>query len=162
MNGSRQDAWTVSEDRVLADTVLRYIKEGGTQLHAFKDAGEQLKRTAAACGFRWNANIRKAYERQISEAKQIRKDAQLGAVLDLSEHTALDSAIMLLESLKKENCESEEMDYKLLYAKMKEDNIRLEQLMNEYEDIWKQMYTLLQKAQRAASEIFPNGAEQHN
>ncbi|MGO4887888.1 RsfA family transcriptional regulator [Anaerobacillus sp. MEB173] len=69
----RQDAWTNDEDLILAEVVLRYIREGGTQLSAFEEVGERLSRTAAACGFRWNSAIRKKYESAIAIAKKQRK-----------------------------------------------------------------------------------------
>lgn len=69
----RQDAWTNDEDLVLAEVVLRHIREGSTQLAAFEEVGTKLTRTAAACGFRWNSSIRKEYEAAISIAKKQRK-----------------------------------------------------------------------------------------
>lgn len=51
MTSSRQDAWTHDEDLLLAEIVLRHIREGGTQLAAFEEVGKKLTRTSAACGF---------------------------------------------------------------------------------------------------------------
>ncbi len=70
----RQDAWTNDEDLVLAEVVLRHIREGSTQLSAFEEVGERLSRTAAACGFRWNSCVRKKYEAAIAIAKKQRKN----------------------------------------------------------------------------------------
>ena len=50
MNRPRQDAWTKEEDELLADIVLGHIRSGKTQLEAFRQAGEALSRTPAACG----------------------------------------------------------------------------------------------------------------
>ena len=72
MATTRQDAWTDDEDLLLAEVVLRHIREGGTQLSAFK-VGRHLSRTPAACGFRWNSYVRKQYKERIEEAKQLRK-----------------------------------------------------------------------------------------
>ncbi|MFA9557349.1 RsfA family transcriptional regulator [Evansella sp. AB-rgal1] len=69
----RQDAWNQDEDLLLAEVVLRHIREGGTQLAAFEEVGEKLSRTPAACGFRWNSSIRKKYESAIQLAKKQRK-----------------------------------------------------------------------------------------
>nr|WP_091270221.1 RsfA family transcriptional regulator [Alteribacillus persepolensis] len=66
----RQDAWSADEDIMLAEIVLRHVREGSTQLAAFQEAGEKLSRTAAACGFRWNACIRKKYEAAIELARK--------------------------------------------------------------------------------------------
>lgn len=71
----RQDAWLGENDILLAETVLRHVREGSTQLSAFEEVGDQLNRTAAACGFRWNAVVRKDYEEQLEDAKRERKQA---------------------------------------------------------------------------------------
>lgn len=70
----RQDAWTQDEDLLLAEVVLRHIREGSTQLRAFEDVGQQLTRTSAACGFRWNSYVRKQYQSGIELAKKQRKE----------------------------------------------------------------------------------------
>ncbi|NKE05383.1 MULTISPECIES: RsfA family transcriptional regulator [Mesobacillus] len=73
---TRQDAWSQDEDLLLAEVVLRNIREGGTQLKAFDEVGKQLSRTAAACGFRWNSYVRKQYKSGIELAKKQRKEAK--------------------------------------------------------------------------------------
>lgn len=77
----RQDAWLEENDILLAETVLRHVREGSTQLSAFEEVGDKLNRTAAACGFRWNAVVRRDYEKELAEAKKERKQAMrvLGA-----------------------------------------------------------------------------------
>lgn len=72
MTTIRQDAWNTDEDLILAEVVLRHIREGSTQLSAFEEVGERLSRTSAACGFRWNSAIRKKYEAAIALAKKQR------------------------------------------------------------------------------------------
>ncbi|WP_332690004.1 RsfA family transcriptional regulator [Halalkalibacter lacteus] len=72
MTTIRQDAWSTDEDLILAEVVLRHIREGSTQLSAFEEVGERLSRTSAACGFRWNSAIRKKYESAIALAKKQR------------------------------------------------------------------------------------------
>lgn len=74
MPTNRQDAWSHNEDLLLAEVVLRKIREGGTQLQAFEEVGKQLARTAAACGFRWNSYVRKQYKSGIELAKKQRKE----------------------------------------------------------------------------------------
>jgi prespore-specific regulator len=71
---TRQDAWTQDEDLILAETVLRHIREGGTQLKAFEEVGKRLSRSSAACGFRWNSYVRKQYKSGIELAKKQRKE----------------------------------------------------------------------------------------
>ncbi|WP_096199246.1 RsfA family transcriptional regulator [Bacillus sp. FJAT-45350] len=73
MSVIRQDAWSSDEDLILAEVVLRHIREGSTQLAAFEEVGERLSRTSAACGFRWNSAIRKKYDAAIALAKKQRK-----------------------------------------------------------------------------------------
>lgn len=70
----RQDAWTHEDDLLLAETVLRHIREGSTQLNAFEEVGDKLNRTSAACGFRWNAEVRNRYVQAIELAKRQRKE----------------------------------------------------------------------------------------
>jgi prespore-specific regulator len=70
----RQDAWSSEDDLLLAETVLRHIREGGTQLKAFDEVGDELNRTSAACGFRWNAVVRNQYNEAIKLAKKQRKE----------------------------------------------------------------------------------------
>ena len=65
----RQDAWTEENDLLLAETVLRHVREGSTQLNAFEEVGDELNRTSAACGFRWNAVVRHQYEKALQLAK---------------------------------------------------------------------------------------------
>jgi prespore-specific regulator len=76
MPTTRQDAWTQDEDLLLAEVVLRHIRDGGTQLQAFEEVGKRLSRTAAACGFRWNSYVRKQYKSGIELAKKQRKEAK--------------------------------------------------------------------------------------
>lgn len=74
MTTVRQDAWSKDEDLLLAEVVLRHIREGSTQLKAFEEVGKKLSRTAAACGFRWNSSVRKQYKTGIELAKRQRKE----------------------------------------------------------------------------------------
>lgn len=73
---TRQDAWTEENDLLLAETVLRHVREGSTQLNAFEEVGDRLNRTSAACGFRWNAVVRHQYEKALQLAKKQRKQRQ--------------------------------------------------------------------------------------
>ncbi len=74
MKTLRQDAWTGDDDKRLADIILRHIREGSTQLAAFEEAAEALGRTSAACGYRWNACVRKQFSEAIDMAKSDRKE----------------------------------------------------------------------------------------
>ncbi|MEH7222234.1 RsfA family transcriptional regulator [Bacillus sp. JJ1566] len=72
----RQDAWTEENDLLLAETVLKHVREGSTQLNAFEEVGDKLNRTSAACGFRWNAVVRHSFEKDLQLAKKHRKQRQ--------------------------------------------------------------------------------------
>lgn len=73
MKTRRQDAWNAEDDEKLAELVLRHIRGGSTQLNAFGECGELLGRTAAACGYRWNACVRKRFAGAVEQAKAERK-----------------------------------------------------------------------------------------
>src|SRR3954470_22413538 len=85
MSPTRQDAWSQDEDLLLAEVVLRHIREGGTQLQAFEEVGKQLSRTSAACGFRWNSYVRKQYKSGIELAKKQRKELKKQLINDEAE-----------------------------------------------------------------------------
>lgn len=71
----RQDAWSEENDLLLAEAVLRHVRDGSTQLKAFEEVGDILDRTSAACGFRWNAVLRKQYEQALGLARKHRKQS---------------------------------------------------------------------------------------
>ncbi|GGE82358.1 RsfA family transcriptional regulator [Priestia taiwanensis] len=73
---TRQDAWTEENDLLLAETVLKHVREGSTQLNAFEEVGDILNRTSAACGFRWNAVVRHQYEQSLKLARKYWKGKQ--------------------------------------------------------------------------------------
>lgn len=74
MKTIRQDAWTPEDDAELAEIILRHIREGSTQLAAFEEGAQALKRTSAACGYRWNACVRKQFLAAIDFAKLERRE----------------------------------------------------------------------------------------
>jgi len=136
MNEKRQDAWTNEEDVLLAEVILRYIRDGKTQLDAFKEVGKQLSRTPAACGFRWNATIRKQYQEAIQNVKEDRK-RQVKQHADhfySSENKEegtkdrIETAISLLEKMKK-NIPEDNRDIQ------KEQMVLLENLQKENEQL---------------------------
>src|SRR5690625_582965 len=88
----RQDAWSHEDDLLLAETVLRHIREGSTQLNAFEEVGDALNRTSAACGFRWNAEVRNKYIHAIELAKRQRKERKRAQASQLKRKPAQISA----------------------------------------------------------------------
>lgn len=77
--------WTPEEDLLLAECVLRNIREGGTVLNAFEEAGLRLNRTTAAYGFRWNASVRHIYINAIALAKKQRVELKRRGVIGLKQ-----------------------------------------------------------------------------
>ncbi|AQX53947.1 hypothetical protein A2U94_04760 [Bacillus sp. VT 712] len=121
MTSSRQDAWTQDEDLLLAEIVLRHIREGGTQLAAFEEVGKKLSRTSAACGFRWNSFVRKQYKTGIDIAKIQRKQLKSRVItkdeeqpvrfsyIDGQSITSLSEVIRYLESIEQIQQQSSEL-----------------------------------------------------
>lgn len=151
MNATRQDAWTEDEDVILAETVLRYIGEGKTQLEAFKEVAKQLSRTSAACGFRWNATIRKQYQDEIQRAKEERKLGGRKALWNIDkvdtgdEKETIESAIMLLEKMKSNFAEHQDLvkkEQERLLKKLEEENKKLRLQLQRYENAWEEMGNL--------------------
>lgn len=72
IQGIRRDGWTPAEDKKLVKIILEHISRGSTQLKAFEEASETLKnnRTASACGFRWNSELREKNIRKFNKARQ--------------------------------------------------------------------------------------------
>lgn len=150
MKETRQDAWTREEDDLLAETVLQYIKNGKTQLEAFKVVAGKLSRTPAACGFRWNATIRKQYEAAIQAAKEERKKASSEALQELhtdrvGDKRMIESVIQLLEKIKHKDLEEEVQNYQIqsemLYS-LQEENRALHQQVERYKNAWQEMEKL--------------------
>ncbi|PGT57879.1 RsfA family transcriptional regulator [Bacillus thuringiensis] len=105
---SRQDSWTNDNDLLLASTVLQNIRNGGTQLAAFKEVAKLLARTPAACGFRWNSYVRKQYQEEIQQAKQNRKVGNSISPTQQKKESnslsmTLDDIILFLQNYKKTN-----------------------------------------------------------
>lgn len=144
MNRTRQDAWTSDEDVILADTVLQYIREGKTQLEAFKDVANQLSRTSAACGFRWNATIRKNYQEVVNTAKDERKNRTHNPSTNVNGNSrnnnqeTIENAILLLENMKN-NYSSEQVNN---MKKLEEENNELKTVLQRYDEAWKEMGNL--------------------
>jgi len=151
MNATRQDAWTGDEDIILAETVLRHIREGKTQLEAFKEVAKRLSRTSAACGFRWNATIRKQYQEAINTAKEERKQGgrnqnwyEDNSNIKQDKHT-LDTAISLLEQMKMDCADTNnnlQIEKEKLLEHLKQENVRLKEQLQRYDEAWKEMGNL--------------------
>lgn len=149
----RQDAWTEEDDLLLAETVLRHIREGSTQLLAFEEVGDKLNRTAAAVGFRWNAIVRHKYEQAIQLAKKQRKELKRAQAMksaknvsklqsqQLSKPIDLDDVIQFLTQLKEDRSQTS-TEIKDLKERLEKEK---EQLLKENEKLKKELKSLEQK-----------------
>ncbi|MBH0229040.1 RsfA family transcriptional regulator [Halobacillus yeomjeoni] len=148
MDAPRQDAWKDEEDLLLANTVLKYIQEGKTQLEAFQDVAAQLRRTPAACGFRWNATVRKEYEDEIQQAKQNRKGKRAVFTAtpspDGDSPMSIDAAISFLKEMKVKQTEDtgkQRLEYEL--KQLNEDNKKLRNQLKQWEAAWNEVDKLV-------------------
>jgi len=148
MDVTRQDAWSKEEDIILAETVLRYIRKGKTQLEAFKEVAKQLSRTSAACGFRWNASIRKQYQDAIIQAKEKRKfTGQQDAWRYIQENREMmddpiQTAISLLKNMQMADSNDQHdrwQEQKKLIEELREKNVALEKQLLRYHQAWEEM-----------------------
>lgn len=150
MKETRQDAWSKEEDHLLAETVLQYIKNGNTQLEAFKEVASKLGRTPAACGFRWNATIRKQYEEAIQYAKEERKKMSsktLHGFITEANHDkyTIESVITMLEKMKLKMPEEEKdgiREQEKTIEQLQKENEQLTEQVERYENAWAEMQKL--------------------
>lgn len=156
MSVARQDAWSQDEDVLLAEVVLRHIREGSTQLKAFEEVGKTLTRTGAACGFRWNSFVRQQYKSGIELAKKQRKAAKTGQVQssvpesDMESQPAekarepqraaitLEEVIVFLSAIKEDSLLGHEQT-----ARLKAEVQTLKQKNKELEDTNRRLYDQL-------------------
>lgn len=153
----RQDAWSHEDDLLLAETVLRHVREGSTQLNAFEEVGDILNRTSAACGFRWNAEVRKKYDDAMELAKRQRKEKkrameknasktahpilslpqnyetnqQTSSIIVDTPTMTIDSVIDFLKTLKKDHQSNRQS--KITLDQFQQENERLKEKINELE-----------------------------
>jgi len=164
MSLTRQDAWSQDEDLLLAELVLKYIREGSTQLQAFEEVGKRLKRTSAACGFRWNSYVRKQYKAGIELAKKQRKarkqSSQLEEIaLNVSEEDL--SSVEVVEPFLKETDEMLAFEdlvshLKTLYRKTEIHGFQSEDIKTYEERIQtleKQLYYLASENERLIKDL---------
>lgn len=150
MNKMRQDAWTKKEDEMLANTIIRHIQTGKTQLVAFQNIAKQLSRTPAACGYRWNATVRKRYLTEINRAKEMRKHyVRTKAIKQESDEDkkVIASAIEMLQKLHEnttQSVQSESIEQAESFTLLKERNSELENKLRRYEQAWTEMGKLWQ------------------
>ncbi|MBA4492813.1 hypothetical protein ACFO25_09015 [Paenactinomyces guangxiensis] len=138
MKGRR---WTEQEDQLLRESVLQSISNGGTQLEAFEKVGRKLERTPGACGFRWNAVLRRQDPISYSEAKKKRvyKQIQKKRGLQLESFSQIIASIRQMEKVWNQlRDEVQELSKQLTernkrYERLLEENKRLKDEKRSYE-----------------------------
>lgn len=146
MQGNRQDAWTKDEDVYLAETVLRYIREGKTQLEAFKEVGKKLSRTSAACGFRWNATLRNQYEEAIQLAREKRKQTSVNTQQIVeSDHTVQPNIHEVVQTLEQLHSYYKNINNQEEINKLVAENYDLKQEVSYYKSILNELKQILIK-----------------
>lgn len=152
----RQDAWSHEDDLLLAETVLRHVREGSTQLKAFEEVGDKLNRTSAACGFRWNAEVRGNYveamelakrqrkERKRALAREARSISKQGPSFTNLNNLSLDHVIQFLKQLSKDYHSTNQS--KLTIDRLEKENEslknELERLRDQLNNTEKHLYTI--------------------
>lgn len=136
--------WTEKEDRLLVEIILSFIQEGKTQTEAFKLAGDHLGRTAGACGYRWNAKLRKQYKHELQEAKQGKYDRKISNKLKERmfnmKANSIDEVLHILLTKLKEFTEQEKTETKeLKLRRLINENERLRRKIDRYEEAWQEM-----------------------
>ncbi|KGX88552.1 RsfA family transcriptional regulator [Pontibacillus litoralis] len=145
MNATRQDAWTDDEDVLLAQTVLRYIRMGRTQLEAFEEVAKKLSRTSAACGFRWNATVRRQHQQEVVLAKSERKKGvrQFGEEDIKENHVeesfSIDDAISFLEKMKQSYTVNLPKLQEETLHQLQSENDALKKQIQRYKDAWEEI-----------------------
>ncbi|MCA0987965.1 RsfA family transcriptional regulator [Guptibacillus algicola] len=171
----RQDAWSKDEDVLLAEVVLRHIREASTQLAAFEEVGKKLSRTPAACGFRWNSLIRKQYESAIVLAKKQRKEQKRSGfynekvresheVEDQDNIAMIDEAIQILVQAKSciSNVSELEESYKEILLENEQLKQQLLQIEKEYVMVQEDYQSLLEIMERARKMVVFKDEDQGN
>lgn len=171
----RQDAWSKDEDVLLAEVVLRHIREASTQLAAFEEVGKKLSRTPAACGFRWNSLIRKQYESAIVLAKKHRKEQKRSGLYnepkkesegnhDQDSIAMIDEAIRILVQTKSciTSVSGLEESYKEILMENEQLKQQLLQIEKEYVMVQEDYQSLLEIMERARKMVVFKDEDQGN
>lgn len=140
----RQDAWSHEDDLLLAETVLRHIREGSTQLNAFDEVGDKLNRTSAACGFRWNAEVRVKYDNAIDLAKRQRKEKKRAMVSTMQK---VRKPIITIPQTYEENIEDDEESSSLV---IEEPSITMDTVIHFLKEVKKDYHASHQSKESLA------------
>jgi prespore-specific regulator len=64
----RQEPWSEDDSLILAEVVLRYLREGESIEGAFEEISYKISRKVSECKLRWKEEISKKYENEIQIA----------------------------------------------------------------------------------------------
>ena len=145
MKKVRSNAWTEEQDLLLAETVLRYIREGKTQQSAFADISEKLGRTEQAVSFRWNSELKLRFEKAVQLAMQMKKTKSPMTDSKNEKNMSLQDAINVLVQYVQNVSDSEE-----LVVRLQTEN---ERLKKQIQDLVEENRTYLSIFERAKSMI---------
>lgn len=137
----RQDAWSHEDDLLLAETVLRHIREGSTQLNAFEEVGDHLNRTSAACGFRWNAEVRNKYDHAIDLAKRQRKEKKRAVAGVTQSHTQPVSTIVHTEAQPVEEKAVQKTDPSVIHTQPTENVVTMDTVIGYLKQVKRETQT---------------------
>lgn len=127
----RSDSWSSRDDNLLTQTVLSYIESGKTQLQAFDDTGDYLRRTPAACGFRWNSFLRQNFKKEVYEAKNNKsKNKSSKSSSNIQSQVNIDSIIEYLHTLKQDLLLSE-AQIRLIKVKIQDVSLEIDSRRSE-------------------------------
>lgn len=147
--GYRKRSWSEKEDQLLLDKVMQYTRKGKAQWEAFKAVAEEIHRTPAACGYRWNAKLRSSFQEDLKQARQY-KDSN--ASINQKENIDKDStktenpmqlALQYLKCLDDYHIDSLEGIRKL--SKLRQENAQLKKQLAYFE----QAYSCIPFSQRS-------------
>jgi prespore-specific regulator len=79
---SRKEVWSLEQDNLLLNTVLKHLAEGGNQKRAFEEVAHEIGRTPGACAFRFHAVLRQRHGEKISSVIK-KKSVELSTVIQL-------------------------------------------------------------------------------
>ena len=142
----RQDAWSHEDDLLLAETVLRHIREGSTQLNAFEEVGDKLNRTSAACGFRWNAEVRMKYDNAIDLAKRQRKEKKRAMVSTIKTR----KPVMTLPQNNEDQVNNEDENYSALVIEEEPASITMDTVIRFLREVKKDYHASNQSKESLA------------
>ncbi|RPK31811.1 hypothetical protein [Paenibacillus xylanexedens] len=155
----RKDEWNANDDFKLAEMVLSYIKYGKSQLQAFDDVGEKLGRTPAACGFRWNSNVRHKYKDAIYMAKMEKLNSKIKSSSGSKEKSfSFDDVIAHLLAAK-DGLQHLEREKEVIRQKIQNVSLEIENKRSEMNTVTLQNTQALAKILSKAADL---GLFEHN